>query len=73
MAQLPDWMSVPDAARALGCTDVWVLRLIKRGELEGFRLSGRAWAVRRKSVERNLAEYLDRDPALSGRKRSRLA
>ena len=73
MAQLPEWMSVPDAAKALGCTDVWVLRLLKQGQLEGFRLSGRAWAVRRKSVERNLAEYLDRDPALSGRKRSRLA
>lgn len=73
MAQLPEWMSVPDAAKALGCTDVWVLRLLKQGQLEGFRLSGRAWAVRRKSVERNLAEYLDRDPAQSGRKRSRLA
>jgi hypothetical protein len=35
-------------------------------------LSGRAWAVSKKSVEKNLRDYLDRDPSLSGRKRSKL-
>jgi excisionase family DNA binding protein len=69
----PEWMSVPQAAEALGCSDVWVIRMIQRGELEGFRLSGRAWAVSRKSCEKNLNEYLNRDPSLSGRKRSKLA
>ena len=69
----PDWVSVPIAAEMLGCTDVWVIRMIHRGELDGFRLSGRAWAVKRASVEKNLREYLDRDPTLSGRKRSKLA
>jgi hypothetical protein len=45
--------------------------MIERGELEGFRLSGRAWAVSRASVAKNHEEYLKRDPTLSGRKRSR--
>ena len=71
MSKSPDWVSVPTAAEMLGCTDVWVIRMIQRGELEGFRLSGRAWAVSRKAVEKNAAEYLRRDPTLSGRKRSR--
>jgi excisionase family DNA binding protein len=72
MKQEPDYVSVPVAAEMLGCTDVWVLRLLKAGNLEGFRLSGRAWAVSRASVKRNLKEYFDRDPTLSGRKRSKI-
>lgn len=72
MQNPPDWISVPVAAEMLGCTDVWVIRMIQRGDLEGFRLSGRAWAVSRKSVAKNLKEYLERDPTLSGRKRSKL-
>lgn len=72
MVKQPDWVSVPVAAEMLGCTDVWVIRLIRNGSLDGFRLSGRAWAVSRASVEKNLQEYLKRDPALSGRKRSKL-
>jgi len=71
MQKPPDWISVPVAAELLGCTDVWVIKLINRGDLEGFRLSGRAWAVSKKSVEKNLRDYLERDPALAGRKRSR--
>jgi excisionase family DNA binding protein len=72
MKQVPDYVSVPKAAEMMGCTDVWVIRLLKAGQLEGFRLSGRAWAVKRSSVEKNVKEYLDRDPTLSGRKRSKL-
>ena len=71
MVKEPEWISVPKAAELLGCTDVWVIRLIQRGDLDGFRLSGRAWAVSRKSVEKNVAEYLKRDPTLAGRKRSK--
>jgi excisionase family DNA binding protein len=73
MQKAPEWVSVPAAAEMLGCTDVWVIKMIQRGDLEGFKLSGRAWAISRKSVEKNLAEYLDRDPTLAGRKRSKLA
>jgi excisionase family DNA binding protein len=73
MQKPPEWISVPVAAEMLGCTDVWVIRMIHRGDLEGFRLSGRAWAVSKKSVEKNVRDYLERDPTLSGRKRSKLA
>jgi hypothetical protein len=72
MVKEPDWISVPRAAEILGCTDVWVIRMISRGDLEGFRLSGRAWAVSLESVKKNRAEYERRDPTLSGRKRSRV-
>jgi len=70
--QPQEWVSVPVAAEMLGCSDVWVLRLIHAGQLDGFRLSGRAWAVRRTSVEANLREYLSRDPSLAGRKRAKM-
>lgn len=66
------YLSVPQAAEILGCSDVWVVRMIQRGELVGYKLSRRAWAVSRESVERNRVEYLKRDPRLSGRKRSRI-
>jgi len=73
MVKEPEWISVPQAAEILGCSDVWVIRMIQNGDLEGFRLSGRAWAVSRKSVAKNLEEYLKRDPTLAGRKRSKMA
>lgn len=66
-----DYISVPVAAEILGCSDVWVIRMIGRGELDAFRLNARAWAIRRSSVEKNRREYEERDPTLSGRKRSR--
>lgn len=72
MQRPPEWISVPVAAEMLGCTDVWVIKMVQAGTLEGFRLSGRAWAVSKKSVEKNLRDYLQRDPALAGRKRSKL-
>lgn len=72
MQRPPEWISVPVAAEMLGCTDVWVIKMVQAGTLEGFRLSGRAWAVSKKSVEKNLRDYLQRDPTLSGRKRSKL-
>jgi excisionase family DNA binding protein len=68
----PAFISVPAAAEILGCSDVWVIRMIQQGTLEGFRLSGRAWAVSRESVAKNLEEYLSRDPAVAGRKRAKL-
>jgi hypothetical protein len=72
MQKPPDWISVPVAAEMLGCTDVWVIKMLRSGTLEGFRLNGRAWAVSRNSVVANLKEYLHRDPTLSGRKRSKI-
>lgn len=66
----PRFISVPQAAELLGVSDVWVLKLLKSGELQGFRLSGRAWAVSEDSVEKNLREYLERDPSRAGRRRA---
>lgn len=68
----PEWISVPQAAELMGCSDVWVIRLIRLGQLEGFRLSGRAWAVKRSAVEKNASEYLKRGSAV-GRPRSKMA
>lgn len=65
-----EWMSVPEAAQMLGCSDTWVLKLIGRNELEGFRLSGRAWAVSTRSVKKNLNEYI-KDQGHVGRPRSK--
>ena len=70
MQKPPEWISVPDAAELLGCTDVWVIKMIQRGDLEGFRLSGRAWAVSKASVVKNAAEYEQRE-AQAGRPRSK--
>jgi hypothetical protein len=67
-----DFVSVPEAARIMGCTRVWVQQLLKRRQLDGFKLSERAWAVSRKSVEKNLKQYLRRDPAEAGRPRSKM-
>lgn len=64
-----DLISVPEAAQQLGCSDVWVLKMVRAGALEGFKLSGRAWAITRKSVEKNIREYEQRDPSQAGRKR----
>ena len=65
-----EWMSVPQAAEMLGCSDVWVLKLIKSNDLEGFRLSGRSWAVSVRSVEKNLQEYLKKSDS-PGRPRAK--
>lgn len=66
-----EWLSVPDTAQLLGCTDVWVIKLIQKKKLDAFRLSGRAWAVRRESALENLKEYFERDPSKPGRKREK--
>lgn len=70
MQKPPEWISVPKAAELLGCTDVWVIKMIHRGDLDGFKLSARAWAVSKKSVEKNVKEYLERDTSKAGRPRS---
>lgn len=64
-----DILSVPDASALMGCSDVWVIKMIRSGGLEGFRLSGRAWAVSRKSVQKSIDEYQQRNPSRPGRKR----
>jgi len=72
MQKNPEWISVPQAAELMGCSDVWVIKLIQSGDLDGFKLSQRAWCVSRKSAKKNRRDYLERDPTLSGRKRAKL-
>lgn len=49
------WMSLPAAARALGCARQTVLNRANRGELDSWHAAGRT-LISRASVERVLAE-----------------
>lgn len=64
-----EWISTTKAAEILGVSDVWVLQLIKQHKLTAFRLSGRAWAVERRSVQKNLDEYQAQTSRKKGRPR----
>ena len=66
----PEWISTTEAAEILGVSDVWVLKLIAKNELKAFRLSGRAWAIERTSVEKNLKNYLGQISKGKGRPRA---
>lgn len=70
MAKNTDWISVPQAAEIMGCTRIWVQRLLKTNQLDGVKLSDRAWMVSRRSVEKNLRDYLKRGSTIAGRPRS---
>ena len=65
-----DLISVLEAAEALGCSPVWVLKLLKNGKLTGRMLTPRSWMVTRKSVADNLEEHRTRSPRRAGRPRS---
>ena len=64
-----EWISTTKAAEILGVSDVWVLQLIKQNKLTAFRLSGRAWAAERSSVQNNLDEYQAQTSRKKGRPR----
>jgi len=63
------YVSVPDACEIMRLTDCAVIRALKRGTLEGFRLNNRAWAVKKASAEREFSEYLATMGARTGRPR----
>ena len=72
--QTQNYISVPEAAEILGCSRTWVLKLLNAGTLQGFKLNGKAWAVDRKCLSRNLKEYIDRQRDHErGRPRSKFA
>lgn len=52
------YISIPDACEIVCKTDASVGRDLVSGRLIGFKLNGRAWAVDRRSAQRNIAEYL---------------
>ena len=69
-----DYVSVPEAADFLGCSKTWVLKLLNEGTLPGFKLSEKAWAVDKKSLNKNLKDYIDRQKSHGrGRPRSKFA
>lgn len=52
------YVSVPEACGIVCKTDASVVRDLKSGKLEGFRLNQKAWAVLRSSAEKDIREYL---------------
>jgi hypothetical protein len=57
--QLPakPYLSVPDAAVILGCTEGRVRQLIYASEINAIKLNAHAWAVERKSLNK----YAEKD------------
>jgi hypothetical protein len=56
------YVSVPQACQIVCVTDGMIGRMLLRGDLEGFRLNSKAWAVSRASCEKNIEEYLASAP-----------
>ena len=66
------YFSVPEAAEKLGCSRTWVLKLLNEGELEGWKVNAKAWAVEPKSLAQNLKRYrLRQKNKCRGRPRSK--
>lgn len=63
------YVSVPDACEIVHKTDAAVHRDLRAGVIDGFRLNGKAWAVRRSSAEQEFRDYLARAASTPGRKR----
>lgn len=63
------YVSVPDACEIVHKTDAAVHRDLRDGVIDGFRLNGKAWAVRRSSAEQEFRDYLARAASTPGRKR----
>lgn len=59
-----DVIGVNEAAEIIGCTVAWVRQLAEAGEIDGKKISGRAWAISRRSAEK----YSEK-PQTSGRPR----
>lgn len=47
------FVSVDEAAEIMGCTAGRVRQMLRAGELEGHKVSERAWIVKRESAEKN--------------------
>lgn len=56
------YATVPEACDLVCATDGMVVRMITAGELDGFRLNGKSWAVTRESCDANLREYISGPP-----------
>jgi hypothetical protein len=63
-----DYISVPEAAAIIGCTEGRVRQMIYDDEIEAVKINSRAWAVPKKT-----AEKLAKNPAKTGRPRKNAA
>ena len=63
------YVSVPEACDIVCVTDGMVIRMLNDGRLSGFRLNDNAWAVEKRSAEKNIKEYLAAPAAYGGRRR----
>lgn len=46
------FLNVKEAAKIIGCHESRVRQMLSAGELEGFKINEKAWAVNRKSAEK---------------------
>lgn len=53
------WISVPEACDIVHKTDAMVMRDLRSGKINGFRLNGKAWAVDKASAEEEWKDYLN--------------
>ena len=51
------WVSVQEAARIMGVTEVWVLRRLNAGDLPGFKINQKAWCVSLKACVSDVSDY----------------
>jgi hypothetical protein len=63
------YVSVPEACEICHKTDAAIIRDLKSGVIDGFRLNKRAWAVLRSSAEKEFRDYLANSKGRVGRKR----
>jgi hypothetical protein len=52
------WICVPEACDIVHKTDARVIRDLRAGIIAGFLLNGRAWAVDKRSAEKEFADYM---------------
>lgn len=64
-----NWICVPEACEIVCKTDAMVIRDLKSGVIRGFRLNQKAWAVDRRSAEREIADYMATMHERTGRPR----
>lgn len=69
LKECDNWISVPEACQIVCKTDAMVIRDLKSGVLRGFLLNRKAWAVDRRSAEREIAEYMETMHERTGRPR----
>lgn len=63
------YVSVPEACEICHKTDAAIIRDLKSGVIDGFKLNDKAWAVLKSSAEKEFRDYLANSKGRVGRKR----